>query len=81
MPLKKSINNSVLSRTKSRIKKRVLLKNVKHDEGFPTFQKKILHIKAGIWNNVLLPYPRHYTTHLELTAHLVKSPFFEQFFE
>ena len=26
-----------------------------------------------------LPYPRHYTTHLELTAHIVKSPFFVQF--
>ena len=38
---------------KSRIKKRVLLKNVKHDAGFPTFQKKILHIKPCIGNNVL----------------------------
>ena len=47
MPLKKSINNSVLSRTKSRIKKRVLLKNVKYDVRFPTFPKKNLHIKPG----------------------------------
>ena len=29
---------------KSRIIKRVLLKNVKHDAGFPTFQKKIIYI-------------------------------------
>ena len=39
--------------SKSRIKKRVLLKNVKHDAGFPTFQKKNLHIKPCIGNNVL----------------------------
>ena len=33
------------------------------------------------WHADKLPYPRHYTTHLELNAHLVKSPFLGQFFE
>ena len=63
MPLKKSINNSVLSRTKSRIKKRVLLKNVKYDVRFPTFPKKILHIKPGIGNNGL---PHHFFGFFEM---------------
>ena len=38
----------VLSKSKSRIIKRVLLKNVMHDVRFPTFQKKNLRIKTGI---------------------------------
>ena len=34
---------------KSRIKKRVLLKNVMHDAGFPTFQKKKIIYKTRYW--------------------------------
>ena len=52
--LKSPGQKKYLIKSKSRIKKRVLLKNVKHDEGFPTFQKKNLHIKPGIGNNVLV---------------------------
>ena len=36
----KGLISGTMIGAKSRIKKRVLLKNVMHDAGFPTFQKK-----------------------------------------
>ena len=49
----KSDSNYVII-PKSRIKKRVLLKNVKHGAGFPTFQKKFFTYKTMYWEQCFI---------------------------